>query len=59
MKEKELRVDYDDSGYASGSSSRFLESDVRTSSIEPEPVYSPRTTEAAQILMSFKTGRIF
>lgn len=52
---------YDDSGYASGSdvtNSRFLESDVRTSS-DPELVYSPRMTEAAHILMSFKTGRIF
>lgn len=61
IEEKGSPVNYDDSGYASGSdvtNSRFLESDVRTSS-EPELVYSPRMTEAAHILMSFKTGRIF
>lgn len=63
--ENEYCAEYEDSGYVSASdssaaagasTSRFLMSDVRTPSVEPEALCSPRMVEAAQILMSFKTG---
>lgn len=66
--EKGYCADYDDSGYASVSDSgagasvstgRFLDSDVRTPSVDPEMSYSPRMVEAAKILTSFRTGVAF